>query len=858
MEEITISLQRRIRQRVLLLLGVVFLATTMTILYFVDILNQSSEEKELLLKHRMIEQVFNGYLARAEDEMNLIGQDLSLSHYESGRELDLLFSHHNMLFFGKLDFFYIEWKGGADAMDPRARLFTKIDFQPILKKGLINRWVPVYTKDDSVLLMRKKQIVSDEQKNIGFLYGFISLNDNLTLTNELLDAAQVNAMNIYDNSNKNFLLKERYANTSLPNSGLSSSLPFTSPIRANLQLNISQKNVFSFAIFMIALPFILMVSFILFAFYLLLTRQIKSLIFTPLEAISYCHEEKLLPFKELQPIQLKNNQNKSLIDAKDYRFKLLTESIHCAIIFCNEVTEVEMMNAEAKVLFPDSDKARTIFDFMPISCHQAIQEALKGEIGVTFDLTINNRGRIYKWQAYSFINESAYQGLLLVGRNTTKETSLIWQLEQLQPLSVSIQKRVDTEAIFNELAYLSQLPCHITAEQFQGWIRLLISVLDNISHIESDVSYLPIGEVISEESSRVMATMGIEANRALLDCPLDISVKVIAVNESFRSLIRVVFMMVMSNEMAERSVNVRLEHGEFEFIVMHDMTSRPLFFWMTKMLLANLGGEQKTLRNNALQLNLVVKESEVLHSFEPLPPHQVIAWVANDYPNPAAIKEALINLGLNVKEYVSTGSFFTQSSEVDKFDVMLIGCDKEADAQLDMTRALKLKYGRNQLPIVWLNSTFPMEIDPDVFTVQGCPFDYSLHQVLLKACQLEGIVPMQSNAKKFPCMIVGGSRVGKAIWYTELEKYDTSIHWLTSLANYEPVLSLYKDASIVLLERQPDALLRNVQAEFPNIHLFSIQSWAEMPDNVTFIEMKQPYSGEQIRAFAQNILWQNE
>jgi hypothetical protein len=408
--------------------------------------------------------------------------------------------------------------------------------------------------------MRKKKIVSDTQKNIGFLYGFISLNDNLALTNELLDVAQVNSMSIYDNGGKRFLLKGGDIDITLSESNIS--FPFTSPIRANLQLIISQKTSYFFATIISAFPFICVVSFILFGFYLLLIRQVKSLIFNPIETISYQHEEKLLPFKELQQIQLKNNQNKSLIDAKDYRFKLLTESIHSAIIFCNEVTEIEMMNVEARILFPDSDKARTIFDFMPISCHQAIQEALKGEIGVTFDLTINHRGHIYKWQAYSFINESAYQGLLLVGRNTTKETSLIWQLEQLQPLSASEQKRVDAEAILNELTYLSQLSHQITTEQLQGWMKLLISVLDNIRHINSDVSYLSIGQVISEESSRVMATMGVEANRALLNCSLETSVKVIEVNESFRSLIRVVFMMVMSNEMAERSLSVRLEKGK--------------------------------------------------------------------------------------------------------------------------------------------------------------------------------------------------------------------------------------------------------------------------------------------------------
>lgn len=857
MARVSISLRRRLRKRVLASIGVAFLVIALMILYFIEALNQSAAEKGLALKHRVVEQAFNGYLARAEDEMKFIGQDLSLRDYTSGHELDLLFSHHEVLLFGGLDFFYIEWKNGPHSMDPRARLFTKVNFQPLLREGLINRWTSIMTKDSTILLMYKKKLLSSEQENIGFLYGFISLNDNLTLAHELLESAQVSAVQIYDKVNDRVLLEEHKASVDLSGSILRSRLPLVSPVQSELQLDIIQKHAFSSTLLTNALPLIVAVGFVLLCFYFFLTRLVKTLLFHPLEAIAYRPEEDLLPFSELQPFKLQSNQYKAFIKAKERRFTLLAESIHSAIIFCNEVAEVELINTEAKRIFPDSDRARTLFDFMPISCHQSIQEALKGGLGVHFDLTINNLGRIYQWQAYSFQNESTYRGLLLVGQNVTQETSLTWQLEQLQPLSFVVQKKVDTDAILNELTYLSMLPSHTNTTHLQGWIALLVSVLDEISTVESDVSYLPIGDVFCQESARVMIAMGVEANRVQLDCSVKAGARVVAVDASFRGLVRVLFMMVMSNDMAERRLTVRFDDSGLEMIAMNDMAFRPLFCWMVNMLLVHLGGQQKTLQNNALQLNLIIEESESKGEFKPLAPNQVVAWVSNDYSNAEAVKEALERLGLQVEEYISTDSFFTQSSAVKKFDAVLIGCDNDVEAQSDMTQAMKLKYNRDQLPIVWLNSTLPVKAEPHVFTLTGCSFDYNLHQILVKACALEGVVPTYSNGQYESWVMVGGSRVTKAIWYTELENYGITTQWLVDLSNYYVILSYHTDAAVVLLAPQPETLLLSIQAAFPKVRFFSVQRWSEMPDNVALFEMVLPYSGDQIRLFTKGVMQKN-
>ncbi|MEO9274556.1 hypothetical protein ABFY09_06820 [Marinomonas sp. 5E14-1] len=854
-EVVPISLRHRLQSKAFALLSVIFACMCLIVFYLAVVLHQSFLENNFASRHKSVEQAFNNYLDHAEDEMRLITQDLSLNNYTSGRELDLLFGHHDALFFGELDFFYIEWSHGQHTMDPRARLFTQAQFRPLLQKGLINKWVSVTTEDNLVFLMHKKKIVSDEKRNIGFLYGFISLKENVTFASVLLGSGQVAAVRISDKSSgtTKVLLEESKIDQDATGKVLFSSWPLMSSVQADLELEVGQRNKALPGFAIKVLPFVLAVGFVMLVFYFLLMYQIRRYVFVPIEQMAHRSNKYLLPYKELLPLQQRAEADKTFLESKEQRFQLLTESVHCAIIFCNEVTEIETINAEARKLFPDSKKARTIFDFMPISCHQNIQAALKGEVGVKFDITSEDQRCIYKWQAHSFVNESGYQGLLLIGLDMTKEISLIWQLEQLQPLSVAAEKRVNTEAMQSELTYLSRLPQHITAAQLRGWIALLTSVLDDIGNVDEGVAYLPFGELLAQESAHVVKVMGIEANRMLLDCPLEVGVRVVAVNTHLRSLMRVLFMMVMSNDMEERRLSIKTRGSEFELVVMHDMASRPLFFWMIKAVLDSLEGEKKVLRYNALQLNLRLEETESVEELEVLPNELLVAWIVTDYPNASVVQESLAKLGASVEKYASTDSFFTQTSEVVKFDVVLISCDQDMDSQRNMTEALKLKYQRDKLPIIWLNSIFPKCVDPDVFSLVGCPSDYVLHKALLGASQLEGIMPIQSNNQTNSWVIVGGSRVSKAIWHAELETCDLGVQWLADLSNYSAMLSYHPLASLVLLESQPSLLLQAIQTSFPDVRFFSVQRWDEMPDNVAIFEMKQPYSGEQIRRFTEYV-----
>ncbi len=854
MAEVTISLQRRLQQRISLLLMAVFLLIAFAALYFFGSFNQSAMRQNLVLKHQIIGQVFNGYLNRAEDEMSLITQNLSLSHFEQGRELDLLFRHHEVLLFGGLDFFYIEWRDRPNALDPRAQLFTAMEFKGALNKGLVGSWVTFLT-DDAVFLMYKKKIVSDIDENNGYLYGFISLNDNLTLANELLDGAKVDEVRIYDDQER-LLLKEHKRDVKLADNALNSIMPLRTSVQTSLSLEIIENPGPYYLILKQSISFILVIGGVLFTFFLLFIHQARHSIFMPLKKIDY-HNKGESVYQELEPIYRKSQQDKAFIKARNERFALLMKSTHCAIIFCNEVAEIEVMNVEAQEIFPDSVDARTVFDFMPISSHRSIQQALKGEVGVSFDLTIDSLRRLYKWQAYSFINESSYQGALLVGRDITKETSLVWQLDQLQPLSTIAKKTVDAESMLNELAYLSALPHNIKEGQIQNWVRLFMSVLEKLKDTEEDISYIAIGDVLSEESALIMTTMDIESNRAFIDCPLAVGARVIAVDSNIKGLIRVLLMMVLSNDMEERCLGVRLSGDQLTITAMHDMASRRLFSWMIKTLLSHLGGRQKILQNNALELEWKVHVEAPEQGPVTLLNQKTVAWIANDYPRPGMISGSLNRLNLSIEHYISTASFFTQSGNVSKFDAILIGCDQDIGSQLEVTEALKLKYKRHDLPIIWINSFHIESPDSDVFVLSGCPFDYSLQKILSGAFKREPMVSLLPLHNEESWLLVGGSRVTKAIWHSVLSEYDLLVQWVNDLNYSNVALSYHTALTVVLLEPQPHELLLTLQSEFPNIRFFSIQNWPSMPANVRVSNVDKPHSSQEIQAFAEQVMTQS-
>jgi len=847
-----ISLQRRAFYRILLLFSLVFIVVGFVSILAIDGATRHAAKSNLLVRSHVVEQVLNSYLTRAEYEMGYISQDLILGDYRPGTELDMLFSHHEVLFFGGLDFFYIDWAKRKGATDPRARVYTQDNIPELLSKGIINRWVKVSTADGAILLMYKKKLVSKGRILEGYLYGFVSLNNNLTLSSELLGGAKADLISLYDRETGVLLLKESKAGFDPSDNVVAVMSDIETPVYSSqYRLSLSKYVPISESILSVWIRVLIFVFLVLVGLYALLMFLIKRLVFMPLSMIAQYPESDQAVYSELQPIQAKNLQYRGFLTAKENRFQLLLESTHSAIIFCDEMAEVEEINQDAIRLFPHYKNSRTVFDFMPISCHKAIQEVLKGGVGVSFELTLSNLNKIYHWRAHSFINENGFRSIVLVGRDTTEERRLSWQLEQLKPSTLDLNQKLEVEVLLSEMTYLSQLPSYSPEGYLQGWISLVLEILESFQTIDNSIEQSPIGKLLSQESTHVMHQLGLDVAIMRIDCPVESGTAIVSVDSYFKSLLHLVFMMAVTNAMQEKSITVRFENGMLEIVVSNDMVSRPFFQWVLMIVLKHLGGQSHKLRNNALRIHVPFewhgKENDVLSS------GLVVAWVVNDYSDSDRVQEGLKRLGVTVKVFLSGDDFFMQSASIKQFDAVIVGCDQEVDVQQTITADLETQYNRTQLPVVWLN-TRPVELgDYDVLSVTGCVFDYSLHQALIQSTQRKAIVPALMASQGVSWIIVGGSRVTKAILYAELEQRSIASQWLSDLSGYDSVLPYHSDAVIVLLEPQASSVLLRVQSHYPKVRCLAVQDWPERPEHVALFEISTPYTGEQISALEEFI-----
>lgn len=847
----SVSLQSRAFYKIIWLFVLIFIVIALASILAIRDETRHDAKRNLQVRTQVVEQVFNDYLTRAEYEMGYISQDLVLGDYQPGNELEMLFSHHEVLFFGGLDFFYIDWSHRSSATDPRARIYTQESLPELLSIGQINRWVKVVTKDDAILLMYKKKLVSKGRILQGYLYGFVSLNNNLALSSELLDGANADLVSLYDKHLGRVLLKESRVDFDASDSVVSISSDLVTHVYGSqLLLNITKRMPISDSMVSAWIRVLLFSFFMLIGLYVALVLLMKRLIFTPLNIIAQYPESEQVVFSELQPIQAKSLQYRSYLNAKESRFQLLLESTYSAIIFCNEMADVKKINREAMRLFPRYEHTRTVFDFMPITCHQAIQDALKDGVGITFELTISHINRIYDWQIYSFTNENAFRSIVLIGRDVTQERRLSWQLEQLKPSSLDLSQRLDIDVLLGEMAFLSKLPTHYPQGYLQGWLGLILVTLEEMQTKVNTVELETIGNILHRESVYVMNRLGFNIADMSIDCPVSSGATVISADIYLTSLLRLTLMMAVADAMPEKSISIRFDGGVLEIIVSNDMALRPFFHWISMLVMKQPGGQvhsgTKALR---IQIPFEMYSKERVSLSNDL----VVAWVVNDYPDPDKIQTSLERLGIQVDVYFSSDSFFMQASSTAHFDAVIIGCDKELDDQCRMTKDLEAHYHRTDLPIIWLNTYLEKAIEFDVLSVCGCVFDYSLHQAILLATKRLAIIPTQQAEQEAFWVVVGGTRVMRAIWYTELEQQYIASQWLADLSDYREVLSYHPAAVVVLLEPHSKTLLTRIQSDYPQVSLVAVQEWPSCPANVSVFEMTLPYSGEQISALKEFV-----
>ncbi|GAB3486518.1 hypothetical protein [Marinomonas epiphytica] len=848
----TISLKKRLLQQYMLVLGIVFLAFALTTLY-VDASQAKDKAKlELEVSHQAVEQAFNTYLTRAEYEVNFIAQDISLRSQESMGTLERLFRNHDVLFLGGLDFFYISWQNGDFSVDPRSRLYTRSGLENLSQGARIDQWSSLTTSDNANLLVFKKKLVSDQKHNLGFLYGYVSLNDNLTLAGELINSSGVDGLRILKEPSDTQALLEAFSESqSFESLDFFSMSPLKIEADAGLYLEVGQSREKDLSNYSNVLLIILSGLVLVVLLYLVVAKYIEAKVLVPLSALRAGGRSQI-PFTELKPLQQQHLVHQRVLEADKRRFQALLEMNQRAVIFCSEVAQVIIINKEAKRLFPGYQRAKTLFDFFPVQAHQEVRDVLKGIPQASFKLRIDGSDSLFEWQVRPFINESSYRGLMLVGQDITDKESLTWQLMQLSPESGYMQEKIESQSLLNEMAYLSSLTGEAVVDDLQGWIRLLLSIFDDLNEHSDETKNVLLGELISSEHSKILQELTTINQVLELDCSTETGLLEIPCGRSLEVLVRLFLMLSVTQGDGCKLRVSPLQQGLELSIHEADLSSRPLLDWVLNRLLDKLDGEQRKQNDRGVTicLPLTAKASPKVD----LPGDFCVALIGQSNEYAPQLLELLQGLGVFVNCYQDAEQFFAQSKKTSRFDaVFAVSCQNE-EVLTKLTRSIKDQYGSKSMPLIWLTCYNNAIQDPSVFSLQNGLSEFHVYQALVYASQQSPIIPLSFHYQGVAWILIGGSRVQKAVLQAHLTNYSIPSQSFDDLSDYEGILSYYMNATMVLLEEQDEDLLSEVQQRFPDLRLITLQeSTLSNCAFVTAFKLQYPYSFEQVKRLVDQV-----
>ncbi|ADZ93218.1 nitrogen regulation protein NR(II) [Marinomonas mediterranea] len=846
---VKLSLRKLFLSRLFVLCAVFAVATTgVTYFYMQQGLKREAHDA-LHERLERVRQSFVSYLDRAEFEVGYLSLQMQLGNPKKGEELDLLFAQHDILFFGGLDFFLIQHSDGRVLADPRARLYTTEKIEELIGVSRTNDWATVKTQDGATFFIYKKKLARANANSLGYLYGFISLNSNLTLASELLKTADADNIvildekgnKLLDESTPEFILYPEQAVVSadldLPVRGTHYRVQLTNTEAPSNDLVKRIAKLFG-------------VSFALFLFvYMVVRALVQRVIFDQLDRLPYYSGDAQNTFTEFQATVSRINVSQAEYSALDRRFQLLLESTHCAIIFCDELAGIESMNKEAKRIFPEYENAKTIFDFTPLDCHQPIQKALKGELWVSFPMEIPSIDTIYEWQLIPFFNESSYRGIVMIGKNVTHERRLSWQLEQLQPALAINRPQLDINILLEELMHLASH--HEYSEyDIRFWLTALLGTFKEIREEPEEVMETrPFGELVEQECTYIESLLvGLETLGVEIDCPLAHAHIQGYWNRDMCNLIRLFLLMAADSKKDAKKVSFRFSSDRLQVSLNDGANARALYPWMTQKLAEAMRGEVKTSRHKTLSVNIPVNIQSRSGGHKPLPADLTLAIVDFDADTERVIRNISTKLNVKLIDFESAESFFKLQRRVDSnIDALLIGHHAVVENDKNFVEVLQTQYNRTDLPIVNIGkqvylSNSMLERYPNL---TGTLFDYNVFKAVERCLLRPPINPLQSEfmqTHEDECYLVGGSRVTQAVWQTELEKLKVASHWVASIEDVE-ALVMYRDkVRIILLEPVEVDTLKTLCKNYPNNKWVTITPQPHLPKPVILSEMQVPYT----------------
>ena len=849
MDKVAISLRKRQRLQIGLVLFAVYVLIALVFLLATKEQIERDQQADLAVRHFTVSQALHGFLLSAEYELGSTAQALLNSQGLTDLDLGRLFDRHDEFLFGSLDFFYVEWSDQRHILDPRTHLFTEESIEQLIAKSKLGRWALKQTKDGASILIYKKKIVTLEGDWKGYLYGFISLNNNLTLANRLLKSAEIDEVKLLS-PEQNILLSERHL--SLPENLV---LDF---YRADLQivkdslafdLQIAKQETAVSSVWQRYLYWMVFFTIGLCLLYFVLIQLSQRLFNHALHMFELgLDSDNESEFVELRHLQRRMNDKNELVSNQLSRFNLLMDTSQAAIIFCDDVAIVQNINHKASALFSESSRGRTVFDFMPVACHQALQKALKGEVGIEFELTIPNVNSIYQWQLMPYMTDSHYRGVALIGHDVTHLQQLEWQLNELTATNYAPSSSLEIDLILNEINHQIVYFDNQSFVEARQWQQALVACLGELLKESSTTDMMPLGELLQQRLELTPCDLG-RFGYLKIECALSSALVQCRWSTDIGLLINAIVMSVHASELIEeKRLSICVTEKQLRFEVVGISDTRPIFSWMNKTICARLGVEMKQVKTNQASIIYPLVDSSLsrLH----LRKNLKVAWLANDYAKANQVELVLKKLGCDVHVFSSAESFFTEVGSTDEIDLLLIAYDVLQPEWRELPAILQTRLARARIPVAWIGNQKKHEID-GYPNFSACAHEYSLARFIEPILSLGSIALQDCLADDGAWLVVGGSSISRAILYEELSQLKISPYLVPSLEGHLSLFKHQKVKAVLLLDDVDNDHLVWLKKEQPDLMVVSLSSAPS--SGVNHYQMKKPYRKEQVKALVEFV-----
>lgn len=830
----TLSLRTRFKRNAIapFILLTVFLCT---LIWVMDFFTQR-DYASAALQHRVqaLRMSFSAYLDRANFEVKYLSEQVS-----DGESLDALFQLHDVLFFGGLDFFYIEKEEGQVMEDPRVRLYTQDAFVNLISGAPIEAWHHITSSDQGELLIYKKPLENNpEGKGSGFFYGFISLNNNLALASDLITSAGADYLRISDVLGKALLVEKlgsfneevdyiRHETiVSLPNLGekFSVEVRYARPLL----------EAFSRWVLVGCLTVIVAMTVL----YWLMMLYAQRIMFVPIAGLPASGRLETLHFQEFEPLMAQMNHFQVLLKVRDQHLELLLNSLQSAILFCDESARVTSLNDEAKSVFPNFERAKTVFDMTPIACHQSIQRALKGEYGGGFELALSDQNKVYEFQTHTFVNEYGFRSVMLVGKDVSEVRRLRWNLTQRFPKHALDRPQPPYSLLIEELecqsSWLMQHP-----QAASMWCFAINALLNQIAESdESEHVLMSLGQMVCEQQDALEQRLLLNAKQCQFKIELSLAdaVQQFRWTQDHRALLSIALMHCYHSTISGRYVDIRWDKQGLLIKVYGAEETTPALDWLRKEYPKVVRGRFEQSPGGRIQLTATLTpehNEEVLSMAD-----KHVCLIKNDYVESGRVLDALAAAELNVDVFSSFSEFFgTSISYRHRYDAMLVALGDEVLALENVTK-LQASSSRETLPIVYIATDKQKLLDDSYSLLSHQLMPY---RIAKQMASLEGLVPISLgdwSTDETNFIIVGGSDISQVIWQSELSANDFIARREKDVANLVSVLRHTNPVIILVLDKDTaHKALKLHLVKLVNTKWFVLEDFPERPDTMPFVDI---------------------